>query len=222
MFARDTGTRALLLLLGLTATACATTPPAAQPDAMPLEEVSFTIRRGDAIVATEQARLFADRIESEIEVVGQAHVTYVASYAPDGLIGRMEAIYRPERGAQPRDGMAITFSGENVRVERLVLMPLTRSHRTAAGSLPYLHPSPLLLEQIVRRAVAQGGDGDVPIWLVSSEAANMAHVRFESPEIAEIRMSGSTLRVWMLGGRLVGGEVPALGWVFHRDDAPAR
>jgi hypothetical protein len=211
---------ALLPVAALCLQACAATPQATGA-ALPLESFTFLIRDGDAVVARERVRVFADRFEAEIEVPGQAHANYVAWYGAAGAIARIDVVFRPAAGAPPTDGQSVVFAGDSVRVERAIHATIPRAYEAGAGAVPYLHPSPMLLQRIVTSAMERGAEAAVPVWLVASGNRTSAQVRFDSPEIAIVRMAGTELRVWLLDGRVIGGEVPSIGWIFQRVDGEA-
>jgi hypothetical protein len=207
---RARGLAALLLAAG--ATGCVSAPA---PDPMPmLDAAEFVIMVGDSVVGTERTSRTLDRLHGEISLTGQARSSYVAELSGPGTVTTLEATIRSWQGP----------GGETLRVDlgpdSLVIRSsrwnnLPQTFRPGAAAV-YLHPSPALLEILLRRALITGDSmPELPVWLAGQNVRAVA--RF-TPEAGRVRVDVANTRVYLThdNGTLLMGEVPALRWVFHR------
>jgi hypothetical protein len=210
--------------LVLVAFGCATSPAADPPPAQPLQTADlalqtadFVIYRGDSLVASERALHFPDRMEGTIEVPGRARVSYVARLDDRGLIERIETQIRPWQGeALANNDITVRFVGDSIFVDRSI--PAATTRRYGGGrAVPYIHPSPALLEQVVMRALRMGGNpAAVRLWFVAQNGPIYARVSFVSARVADVEIQGSSFRVWLDEFGLLLAEVPSLGWLVQR------
>jgi len=201
----------LLFLLG-----CATAPAAPPGAARVVRTSEFVIYQGDSLVASEQAAEYTDRIEGSIEVVGRARAHYTAWVGEAYTVRRIEAQVLPWRGGSMGNAVNVDFVGDSVLVERTLPLP-SLQRRGGGAALPYLHPSPVLLERVVFRALQQGvNPADVRLWLATNNAAITARVTFVSARVADVQMGQTEMRVWLDDFGLVMAEVPSLGWLIQR------
>lgn len=208
-------TNLLAPLFWLVLAACATARPVTERQ--PLQTADFVVYQGDSIVASERASHFQDHIEGTIEVTGRARVSYNARLGARNLIDHIEMETFPWEGeAIARNRVAVDFVGDSIFVNRTVPLPSMR--RVGGGRpVPYIHPSPVLLEQIVLRALRMGGNpAQVRVWFVGQNGATYASVSFVSGRVADVQILGSSFRVWMDDFGLLMAEVPQLGWLIQR------
>jgi hypothetical protein len=219
----------LVSWLPLLMVACATAPP--QPSAPALEAVEFIVLQNDSIIASEEQRIYADRIAGSVAVLGLARMDYVAYTGRDDRIYRLEAHIMPWRGQPRGDSVAVQFRGDSVYVERIRPIRYTDVHG-GGTAIPYLYPSPGLLEQVAVAAMhsaanvqLQGGNpqfrsGSAPmevrVWLVALNTSTTAQVYVYPDNVYDIELAQRRIRVWLENGRMVRAEVPALGWLIQR------
>jgi hypothetical protein len=208
---------ALTCFAPLAVAACATASSLDPPQPQPLQTADFVIYQGDSLVASERALHFPDRMEGAIEVTGRARVSYVARMDERSLIERIETRIRPWEGeALANNDITVRFLGDSIFVDRTV--PTASTRRYGGGrAVPYIHPSPALLEQIVLRAVRMGGSpAEVRVWFVTQNGPTYASVSFVSARVADVVIQQRTVRVWLDDFGLLLAEVPSLGWLVQR------
>lgn len=211
-------TRALapvLAVAGGLAMAAFSTPAAAQSSG------TFTLTQNGNQVATEEFTRTDDRLETQLEVTGQALITTTATLADDASIDRLELRILPPAApdADPLQSIGAEFGSDSVHVE----MPIgtaAGAGPATAGTVPYVDPSPSYLEQIIRRARAIGGsEATVQVWIPAQGAGQVvpAQVAFGEDSTATLSIGNVTFE-FDLGdeGGIARGEVPAQGLVIER------
>jgi hypothetical protein len=179
----------------------------------------FVIYRGDSLVATEHLVRYSDRIEGTVELMGQARASYTATLGPGRSIRRIESHVAPWSGENEGNALSADFVGDSIFIERTLPLPSATRRGGGPMPIPYLHPSPGLLERIVMRGIEIGGDpSEVPIWYVTPNAARLARVHRISTRVVDVEMAGGRIRVWLDEFGLVMAEVPSLGWLIQRRD----
>jgi hypothetical protein len=198
-----------LLLAG-----CASAPRV--PPAPLVQSSTFQIFQGDSLVATEQVVRFNDRMEGSVELVGRARAEYVAYMDGGGPIWRFDAQVRPWEGTSIGYDLSAQFVGDSILIERTE--PIRSSERRAGGPvMPYLHPSPALIEQLVRRAINSGENPfEVRVWFPTRGVTPLARVTRVTSRIMDVMIAGGQMRVWLDDFGMVLAEVPSLGWLIQR------
>jgi hypothetical protein len=198
--------------LALTVAACA--PRSAGVPWPPPDYTEFVILQGDSVVATERTARTMDRLEGEISMPGQATARYVATLTGVGTVDRVEVTTEAWSGPG-RETVSVQLYGDSLVVASSRWNGLPQTFRTAAAGV-YLHPSPALLELLLRRAMLEDVPGTaIPIWLVNQNAPATARVSTENG-VTWLELAGTRIRLVHENGHVVMGEVPALGWQFHR------
>ena len=217
-----------LLLLPLVLVAACAAPAAEAPSALPspaapvaaaaaaADQAQFTVSQEGAVVATERFTRSANRLESELVFPGQARLAYTATLAPDATIPRLElqafAADAPA-GAPAMQRAVATFRGDSVITESMQGDSTQTTRRAApAGAIPYINPSPVLMEQIIRRARAIGGERvEVPIVVAGSGGqVATATVTFQGARGATLDVAGVEI-IFALddAGRVLSATVPS-------------
>lgn len=188
---------------------------------------AFAVLLGSDTIATERFTRSDDRLEGELTPRGplaaqQPAFRYDAALRPDASVARFVLTPLGATGSPTAGGGGVqqsaTFQGDSV-----LLVQGADSVRRAAprGAVPYLNPSPSLLEQIVRRAHALGGTrGDAPVQvpvLVGAGQSTPASVTFPAADSVRIDLANTVvmLRVDNVGA-VLGGSVPAQGVTIVR------
>ncbi len=212
-------TRALAPVLavagGLVMTAMST-PAAAQSSG------TFTLTQNGNEIATEEYTRTDDRLETQLEVTGQALITTTAALADDASVDRLELRILPPAtpDADPLQSIAAEFGSDSVHVE----MPIgtaAGAGPATAGTVPYVDPSPSYMEQILRRARALGGaEATVQVWVPSQGAGQVipAQVAFGDDDSTATLSIGTVTFQFDLDdeGGITRGEVPAQGLVIEQ------
>lgn len=204
---------ALTVAAGLIA-ATAATPTAAQ------ETGTFTILQAGNEIATESFTRTADRLETELEITGQAVIAARATLSPDATVDRLELRILPpdDPDADPFQSTAAEFRDDSVHYEQPIGNPAGVS-TADDGTIPYVDPSPSFMEQILRRARALGGEqATVQIWMQAQGGPQVvpADVIFDGND-ATLMLGNAMIEATTDGeGRLLSGEIPAQQVVIER------
>jgi hypothetical protein len=151
--------------LALVSLACDRPADEARPDgdrhvAQADEDYQFILMSGDDTVAVEAYTRTGDRLEGELrERRSGDRVTYRVTTGEESLITRLEISAYTRGGTAPEQQVELTVRGDSLiagytrdgsRQQEATLIP--------SGTLLYLNPSVALLEQMLRRARAVGGE----------------------------------------------------------------
>lgn len=219
-----------ILLLGA---ACATpapappggtaTPARAAAPSSATETGTFALRQGENTLVTERFTRRAGELEAELTTPNGDRVGITAHFRPDASVAHIE-VREFERGAAagsaPARTSSGTFQGDSVQLSQASGDSTeTAGRETVRGTVVYVNPSPSLMEQIVRRARAIGGERvEVPVWLPANGGQNAsATVVFMAPDSAELSLATARIRMRTdAQGRLLGGSIPAQGLTIER------
>ena len=239
-FLRRTTMKRLLLLPLFLAAACAPTPPPqaepvpapepTEPAVVPAEptptvanEGTFTLMQEGTTVATEEFTRTNEQLDAALSAPGQGTLAYTAALAPDATVPRIELRVLPPgtaEGATPLQRSTAVFQGDSVFTETIEA-DSTRTNRVATtpGAIPYVNPSPSLMEQILRRARVMGGEQvQVPVFVAGTGGQTVAAmVMFMPPDSATVTLGNTEVRLRVDDeGRLLGGRVPAQNLLIER------
>lgn len=213
----------------LIVTAACATASAPQPAPAPPEEAVFTLRREANVIATERFRRTGAMLEAELTVPNGSRLAYTAQLRPDASVARIEVRqFAPGSAADAAPGQrsSAVFQGDSVALSQTQGEATQTARRAVvAGIVPYINPSPSLMEQVVRRARAMGGEQvSVPVWLPGSGGqVQTAAVALPSADSAQITLGGVEVRLRTDGqGRVLGGSIPAQGLTLERAAAAPR
>lgn len=203
--------------------ACATTQPGTQAGtttaAAPQAGTFHVIQRGDTI-ASERFTRTAARLDAQLGRRMGPRLVLGADLAPDASITRLEASTYTGAAADtaPQQRSVATFRGDSVVVEVMGAGARTNRMATTRGVIPYVNPSPSLMEQILRRGRVLGGDSvAVPILVVGGGQTLPANVRFMGADSAVIALGPVLVRARTdRSGALLGGTVPSQDIVIAR------
>jgi alpha-beta hydrolase superfamily lysophospholipase len=146
---------------------------------------------------------------------------YALTLSRDGQVRRMVNAVRPasaELGAAPSQSATLEWRADSVIAE---ISPGGQQRLVSkSGSIPYVNPSIVMLELVVKRSLAVTPPLDsVPVFGVSGGVTRMAAVKYVGADSAIVRMGAAEFRVHLgPGGELLSGGVPAQGVAFRRVD----
>lgn len=212
---RSTLRTALLLMLG------PALPLAAQQDA-------FVMLRGTDTIAVEVFRRLPGRLDVDLsERITRSRLTIAAERTPAGLVRRLENQVRradAAAGSPPQQQAVLTFVRDSVIAE-ITGPSSTRTQRlgTQANALPYVNPSTAMVELVMQRARALGGDSaSVPLFYVAGGMTLPAVVRWLGPDSAVVSfVPGQDFRLAVdAEQRILGGIVPSQGLRIVRTVLP--
>lgn len=198
--------------------------PTATPLAAQAPAESFVITVGADTFAVESFTRTADRVQGEIGGRALGRVAYTLSLGadavPTALVMRAWAPGAAAEASPTYEGR-LDLRGDTVLAEMARPEgPARERFNTRAGAVPYLNPSFVMIEQVVRRARAVGGDSvDVPLFLVQGGQTPTATVMRRGADSVLIVMAGLEIRAAASAeGGLLGGSIPAQGLSFVRRD----
>ncbi len=205
--------------------ACATAQPGTQAGttttaaAAPQAGTFHVIQRGDTI-ASERFTRTATRLDAQLGGRMGGRLVYGADLAPDASVTRLEASTFTGAAADtaPQQRSVATFRGDSVILEVTGARARTDRMGTTRGVVPYVNPSPSLMEQILRRGRVLGGDSvAVPVLVVGGGQTVPATVRFMGADSAVIALGPVQMRARTdRSGALLGGTVPSQDIVIAR------
>lgn len=193
----------------------------------PAEQGGFVVLRGADTLAVERFSRGVDRLEGELldRTIGQRW-SYAAQLGPGGLVPTIETAIRTATAAEdapPWQRATLTFRGDSVIAEiRSGESTQTQRLGSREGALPYLNLSLAIVEQILHRARALGGERvEVPLFAVSGGQTFAAAVERRGRDSAVVSLGGVEMRLATDSeGRVLGGGVPAQGISLRRVERP--
>jgi hypothetical protein len=184
----------------------------------------FVLLQGSDTIGVERFDRTADRLRAEFTARGTVAFRYDAALAPDASVSRIRLTVMPPAGGELTSTAA--FAGDSVTLTREApSSDAAKSARRGAarGSVPFINPSPSLMEQIVRRARAIGGGGPtataaVPVFVGGGGPPNVAAtVTFAAPDSARLDLGGVEVLLRVDGsGAILGGSVPTQRLTIER------
>lgn len=205
--------------------------PAAQPARAAAAPASpadgrFLLIQGGNPIATEDFRRTAGGFEAELQPSGgQPGLSYQARVTSQALIDSLAVEMETPGGEPQRLVLMLEQSGDSAVVRYTQWQgdsAVERTVGTRAGAVFYLNPSPSMMEQIVRRARALGGDSvSVPIFMpIGPGRTALVAVTFPHADSAVTNVGGVAVRMRVdEEGRLLGATVPTQGLSIEREDA---
>lgn len=175
------------------------------------ESGSFILRHGNDTLAIENFTRSApaDTVTSDLTMRGAGHVHFTATVSPDALISRMTLDGYAPGASMPASHGIVTIAHDTVTVDRGA--GHVQRAPTTAGALPWINPSFVLVDQIVRRAHVIGkSPAQVPIFMLSAGKTFDATVTRLGADSVVIAFPDVQMHVAVNGaGHVIGGWVPA-------------
>jgi uncharacterized protein len=178
----------------------------------------FVTLSGADTIAVERLVRMPAHLDAELVFrAAGARFTWSATLTPAGTISSMDNAYRAataDPASPPVQTATLRFVGDSVIVD-IGSGASMRTQRigSTAGALPYINPSFALVEQLIVRARAIGGDSvTVPVFAVSGGQTIPTSVVRVGGDSAVVTIAGSAVRLRVDGdGHIMGGSVPAQG-----------
>lgn len=225
--------RFAVFLLATTVVACAGTTPAATTTVAPARAAvsdapvtgRYVLLRGGDTLGVERFTRTSTRLDAELMRAGQRLFGFGATLGPDATVVSLELMTGPAT-ATATSGAAwrLSFSGDTaVVVQGAGDVGAVDRRADAAGAIPYVNPSPSLMEQIVRRAYALrrspsvAAQASTPVRVIAAAAMATATVTPIGPDSAALEIGAVTLRFRTdESGAILGGTVPSQGLTIVR------
>jgi dienelactone hydrolase len=182
------------------------------------EEAFLLLLANGDTVSIERFTRSPGRIESVLLIrPAAARITMTATLAADATVTRLENAYR-QSGADPTSpalqSAVLTFPGDSaIVVITTGSNEATQRLASRSGAIPFVNPSFVLTEQMVRRARVLGGATvTVPVFVVQGGQTVDFTVSWVGADSAVISMAGVPARVAVNAeGAILGGTIPAQG-----------
>jgi hypothetical protein len=192
---------------------------AAPPQA---ESGRFTYVNAGQQIAIERFARTPDSIESDLRVVSGLRVTFSARLSGGRVTTLTLRSFAPTDSVTPAQTATVRMTADTMTLETVREgAPVVEKLPVPAGVVPFLDPSAVCMEEIIRRAKTLGGESvRVPIALLSApQQVTTALVTFSSPTQARLE-SGSVIVELTIDerGRILRGEVTGQGTVFTRSN----
>jgi hypothetical protein len=184
------------------------------------ESGMFVYSQAGTEVITEKFTRSATAIEAELRVPSGQRVTYKARVA-DGVVSEITlSSFAPEDSVKPAQSASFRFRADTMTLETTRNGAAVTEKRAAPpGTVPYINPSVLWMEEIVRKAKAAGGtSASVSVAFLNAPQEVMPiTVTFKSATEASVLL-GDTQITFTLDqrGRILRGAVPSQNLTIAR------
>lgn len=188
--------------------------PIAAAAQQPTRSTFFVIQRSDTI-AFEYVTRAPLRVEGELSVKG-ANTRWRYSLDTDAQAKSQHvenAFFRSLTDTAPIQRVAFTFQGDSVIAVMSGSSSGTQRIPTKSGAVPWVNPSPGMVEQLLVRAKAMGGAIDtVPLLQVAGGQTTPVVVSFIGTDSATIDLGGVMFRAAVgPSATLLGAVIPQQG-----------
>lgn len=196
--------------------ACLALPPALGAQPRTAEVSTFALLVGTDTLAVEHSTRTAGALVGELYVRGGQGIRFVyqLELSPDASVRAIENAFYTAGDSVPRQRVRIEFHGDTALAR---MGDVVQPFRTAAGALPMINMSMAMIEQLLLRARAVGGDSvELPVFHLLGGMTAPATVTMnraagaQGVDSATFSMAGVEFRLHLRAdGRLLGGAVPA-------------
>jgi hypothetical protein len=194
-----------------------TTLAAQQPQT---ETGTFVFTQNGAEVIVEKYTRTASSLESDLRIANGQRVTYKAKLAAGNVAEITMNAYVPTDTAKPAQTAIVRFFGDSLSLETVRNGAAVNERRAAPrGTVPFLNPSAVWMEEILRKAKTMGGatvNVSVAILNVPQEVITIP-VTFTSATEATLVLGDATLSFKLDDKmRILSGEIPSEGLTILR------
>ena len=184
------------------------------------ESGTFRLTQQGIEVATEKFTRTAVSLESDLRIVSSLRVTFAARLLNGAVSNVTLSVYPLADSTKPAQTARVRFTADSMVLETTREgRPVTERWAAPRGVVPYLHPSVVWLEEVVKRARTQTGPVvRVPVAVISRpQQVTTATVTFASPTRARVQILQADMRVTLdAEGRIVRAESPADSVLIER------
>src|SRR5262245_62036206 len=211
--------------LALALCALATLPPAARAAGAPGEAGSsgaFVITVGRATIGLERFTRTAGSAEGTLVYLPAGlRFDYSLSLLPDGSVRRMENAMRKATApaSAPTQGATLEWKADSVIAE--ITPGGIQRIASQAGSMPYLNPSVLMLELVLKRAGSSTPpSASVPVFAITGGQTIAAGLQSLAPDTVAVALGSGVIKLAIDSqGHVLSGSVAAQGVRFQRVDS---
>ena len=184
------------------------------------ESGTFRMTQQGIEVATEKFTRTPVSLESDLRIVSSLRVTFAARLINGAISNVTLSVYPLADSTKPAQTARVRFAADSMVLETTREgKPVTERWAVPRGVVPYLHPSVVWLEEVVKRARTQTGPVvRVPVAVISRpQQVTTATVTFASPTRARVQILQADMRVTLdAEGRIVRAESPADSVLIER------
>ena len=184
---------------------------------------AFLLRTARDTVMIEQFERGANTLSGALVFkLAGARFDYTMALLPDATVRSMTNAYRDASAAPDspaKQSATIEFVGDSAIAT--ILPGGVQRLACQQGAIPFVNPSMVMVEQIVRRAIAIGGDHvSVPMFAVAGGRTLPVGVDRAGRDSVVLTLAGIEMRLAVdADGALRGGTIPAQGLTIERVDA---
>ncbi len=207
-----------------TTIAAGVAPVAASAQSPAFDSGGFAVLVGPSdTLAVETYTRRADGVSGEMIGPTLGRIVYDVAIHPDGMMGDLTIeFWSPgaDTGGDPNQAATIEIEGDTV-VVRITTPPGIQAQRipTLTGAFPYINPSFLQIEQMVRRARLMGGElAEFPILLALGQETVNATIVGASSDSVTITIGSEIHAVVDADGRLQSAALPYQGMTIVRTE----
>lgn len=184
------------------------------------ESGKFVLTQAGAEVATEQFTRTATSIEGDLRVASGQRVTYSARMEGGTVTQVTLKAFAPGDTVTAAQSAVVTFSADSLTLETTRAgAPVVEKRAAPRGSVPFVNPSVVWMEEIIRRAKAAGGTNVAVSVAVLSAPQEVIRVpvTITNGNEATIEFGEAAIRLKLdERGRILSGEVPSVGISISR------
>ena len=182
--------------------------------------VTHALGTTDTVIAERMTRSGAEVTGELLDRARGGRLSYVAAVSSStGLVTRLETrSFRSPTDTTPQVA-SLAIDGDSVVARMGTAAPAHLP--TAPGALAVVNPSMAFIEQMLRRAIAIGGDTvGIPLFIAGAAQPVPLTVRRVSADSVTLSYAGVVMRIAVSAdGRLLGGAVPAQQLTIERGPA---
>ncbi len=186
---------------------------------------AFVMRRGGDTIAVESFRRTAVDVQGEIGVKGSVNIAFAMQTGPGAAVTGMQLNARAPGApdsAPPLQRVTVTYAGDSVVVKlEGGGQSNTQVVKGAAGAIPVVNPSAVVIEQLLMRARAMGGRDSATVsgFVLGTTSVFPGRVAFRG-DSAVLTLGPTEVRARVdPAGRLLGAMIPSQNLVIDRTGA---
>lgn len=175
----------------------------------PAERGAFLMRSGSDTVVIEHFARVGDSMVGSISITGQPRQDYVARFGARFTISTLAlTLYGAgTTDTVPMQRVRVSMTGDSAIVD---LGRTVQRFGTTTGAVALLNNSFALAEQFTRRARANGGSAEIPVWALSGGANLTVRLLPVGADSMVLAIAGVEERLKVDAvGRILGGWIPS-------------
>ncbi|MGH7583941.1 MAG: alpha/beta hydrolase family protein, partial [Gemmatimonadales bacterium] len=180
----------------------------------------FMMRVGTTEIGSESFARHADTLRGTIRITNQPRLDYVAVLRPDLTLASLAlSVFTADAspGAAPVRQMQFELTRDSVIG---VVNGMAQHFGVAAGAVPFINYSWVMLELLTRRARAAGGTFSAPVWALSNTAPFTVVLTSSGSDSMSLVVAGQRMDLRVdAAGQLLGVSIASQGISVMRVDS---